>query len=568
LAQRGASGSPRLLHGADCGKKEFLGFGWQRVRVPVAHFPKDFPQRFLRFDGVARRAEVYVNGRHLKTHEFSYVGFEAVLPKEIASASELIVALRISNHIPERGIPDHKWNGWWNHAGIFRDVRVGAARYPEGLGFFPGQPIIIRTLPLDPNRPSAGWNCFILPTPLARERGLRLSVELAEDVGGRDRVWTAQQPLGAEGIMLSLPGDVAPWNFENPALHALLCELRRPDGEIVLRVRPRVGLRDLRIRGPQALLNNEPVRLLGVSYHELDIQTGYFIPREKMRAHLEDIKRLGCNFLRTAHYPGHPYLLDLCDELGLAVWEEIPAWKTDDETLDDDAVFELWAAPYLRAMIERDRHRPSVWFWSVGNEFDSDDPRVRGYIARAAALVRSLDPSRPVSFASDQRLDDISFDLVDVIGINEYYGWYYGKSEDLGPVLDELIARFPNKPLLVTEFGADAAQGWTTRAPAHSRRDHSEPHQVRYLETHLRQIFHRKRSGNVLGGCWWLYQDFDDPHRNSRHHPKRWWGVNLKGLISRQGERKAAYDAFRRMAVELNFLEPSALEAPPPASTN
>jgi beta-glucuronidase len=124
-------------------------------------------------------------------------------------------------------------------------------------------------------------------------------------------------------------------------------------------------------------------------------------------------------------------------------------------------------------------------------------------------------------------------------------------------VLDELIARYPNKPILVTEFGAGCIAGLMAK-PAGERRNYSEPGQADYLEAHLRQILDDSRADHLLGATWWLYRDFDDPHRRERYHPKEWHGVNTKGLITREGRRKMSYERFRAMARTHGFLEAEA----------
>jgi beta-glucuronidase len=534
------------------GRREFVGWGWYRATIAADAVPAALSARFLHFDGVARLCDVYVNGRLAASNKFSYLGFAVELPADPPDGV-WTVALRVGNPVLDDAIPDNRWNGWWNHAGIFREVRLAASARPDILERFPAQPYSLRTIPRDANvGPSAGWNVFVLPN--IAEPGWTASAELRE-VGGAGRSWRVEAEGDAAGAMLALPGDVAAWSPDRPALHELRVELSK-SGELVHRLATRVGLRDLRARGARVFLNGEPLRLLGQSYHEQDRRGGYTISDETLRADLLDMKAIGCNFLRTAHYPGDPRLLDLCDELGLALWEEIPAWKTRAKRLADDAIFEGWAKPYLAGMIERDRNRPSVLFWSVGNEFDSRDRRVRGYVERATRFVRSLDSTRFATFASDRRLEDISLDLVDVIGVNEYYGWYYGEPSDLGPVLDQLRARYPSKPILVTEFGAETvlgARSW----PADARRDYSEPHQARFVQEHLRQILDPARAAWSLGACAWLYKDFDDPHRLDKHHPREWLKVNMKGLVTRDGAPKMARAAFAESAREFGFLPPA-----------
>ena len=228
---------------------------------------------------------------------------------------------------------------------------------------------------------------------------------------------------------------------------------------------------------------------------------GMTLSREQVRKDLADIKALGANFVRLAHYSDAEQAYELADEMGLMLWSEIPAWQSRPETLGSDEVWNSYGAPQLREMIAQRRAHPSVVVWSVGNEFASDKEPVRQYVARATALVREIDPSRLVTFASDRRERDISFGTVDFIAINEYFGWYYGAIPDLAANLDTLHRRWPDKPIVVSEFGAEGILGWKNPAPADRGMDYSEDYQLKLVGTHLGYILDPRARATWQARC-------------------------------------------------------------------
>jgi beta-galactosidase/beta-glucuronidase len=155
-----------------------------------------------------------------------------------------------------------------------------------------------------------------------------------------------------------------------------------------------IGLRSLRVEGERVLLNEQPIWLQGFGQHEVAPGNGPIVPLDLRRRDLEQMKRVfDANVIRPGHYPNHPDLYNLCDELGLLVFSEIPIWHMSSAILASDDVWELWVEPQLREMVESQRGHPSVCFWGIANETRN----AHAYYRRGADTVRKLDPSRPVS---------------------------------------------------------------------------------------------------------------------------------------------------------------------------
>jgi beta-galactosidase/beta-glucuronidase len=241
--------------------------------------------------------------------------------------------------------------------------------------------------------------------------------------------------------------------------------------------------------------------------------------------------------------------------MGFLIWTEIPAWKTDTEVLTDPGVWQKYGKPQLQSLVHNFRSHPSVVLWSVGNEFNSDSDLGAEYVQRSTQFVRSLDPTRLVSFASDRHRPgqtDNSFAFVDVIAVNEYYGWYYYTMNDVGDMLDRLHSDWPDKPILVAEFGSGSLQDMRNQNPEDSGKDYSIDYQNKFISRHLEQIYAPERRDYVVGSLVWLYNDFPDPHRVGSGHPVQNNYVNSKGLVTQDRTRKPAFDLVKEYFNQLS----------------
>jgi beta-glucuronidase len=357
------------------------------------------------------------------------------------------------------------------------------------------------------------------------------------------------------------------WSPEEPRLYD--AEIRAETDSLV----ERIGFRTIQVRSQDILLNGAPLFLRGVSIHEESIlRAGRAHGEADARALLGLARELGCNFVRLAHYPHDESMARFADELGLLVWEEIPlywgiAWE-------NEQTFEA-ARTQLTELVERDRNRASVIFWSISNETPPGRARDR-FLGRLVDHARELDPTRlvtsalfgnlggvlnglrdfvearmrgeepePPTFVLDDRLGD----RLDVVGWNEYIGWYYSAvlarangwvERDVREIVLDGMPCFrvdvpSGKPLVVSEFGAGAKQGrrggsldlWT------------EDYQARVYRQQLAMLGHAVA---LRGLSPWILVDFRTP---LRWLPGVQDGWNRKGLVSEIGERKLAFEVLR-----------------------
>ncbi len=540
---------PRCLDVASPDLASYVGKSWWQRRFTAPTLAEG-ERAWLVFDGVALRARVFLDGveRPVGTIAHDHVRAEFDVT-DLLNPGEHLLAVEVDNTILESSIPDPGWVGWWNHTGLIRPVRF-EVRPRVDLG----------ALRLDTTQNTDGtWHARVVASVSnAGSEALpgTLRLQLQDEADGCTRAFESISSrtvtVGEADLVVEADlAGVSPWAPGAPHLYRLVATLETTSGTTTRTIR--TGFREVRLDGPRALWNGVPLTLRGLNRHEMHPDHGFALPSAVQRADLEDLVALGANAVRLAHYPQSAEVLDLCDELGLLAWVEIPAWQSRAEVLGDDAVFSESAAPFLTAMIEEHRHHPSVLFWGLGNEFPSHTEIIERYCERAAALVRGLDPSRLVVFASDKHellpiaQVDRCFQHVDVVAINEYYGWYYKAMTDLGPALDALHAAFPSKPVLVSELGTEAILGRANPDPPDVGRlpgggfEFSEDFQVKFLATHLDQIDAPARADWMLGAYLWVYADFADPHRVGDGRPPEMNHLNLKGLVTGQRERKRAW---------------------------
>jgi beta-glucuronidase len=293
-----------------------------------------------------------------------------------------------------------------------------------------------------------------------------------------------------------------------------------------------MGFRTVEVRGAQILLNGLPIFLRGVCIHaEAPYRTGRACNDQDMKTLLGWVRELGGNYVRLAHYPHDERMTRLADQMGILVWSEIPVyWAVE---FDDPAVLAK-AENQLSGMIRRDRDKASVILWSVANETPVTPSRV-DFLKTLVAKAHELDPARLVTAALLVRtegmtkiIDDPLGQELDVIGFNQYLGWYEQKPE----AADRTIWKSAyDKPLIVSEFGGEAKYGL-----------HGDP-DMRWTEEYQADLYRHqllmlKGISQLQGMSPWILMDFRSPRRPL---PGIQDFFNRKGLISDQGEKKQAF---------------------------
>jgi beta-glucuronidase len=471
---------------------------------------------FLHFGAANYAADVWLNGRRLGRHEGGFGPFAFEIGGALREGEQSLV-VRVENRRRPEAVPTVNTD-WWNYGGLTRDVCL--VDLPETF-------VRDLVLQLAPGSQRELRGCVRLDGPRARQR-----VRVAIPAAG----FAAELETDGDGIAeirdVPLPAGLALWYPDRPALHEVVVEAETD------RLADRIGFRSLAVRGSEILLNGEPIFLRGISLHAEALH-------EPRRAHgegdarplLELARELGCNAVRLAHYPHDDAMARVADELGLLVWAEIPVYWTihwqDPGTL-------ACAVQQLEELVVRDRNRASVILWSVGNEAPPTPERL-AFLRELVATARRLDPTRLVTAALEIRLEDrhtiavddpLAADL-DVLGVNEYVGWYFLAPDDARAMRWNVPG---DKPLVVSEFGADAAQGLHGAATERW----TEEYQAAVYEAQLDML---SKLPTLRGMTPWILKDFRSPKRPLG-------GVqdyfNRKGLVSERGERKAAFAVLER----------------------
>jgi beta-glucuronidase len=454
---------------------------------------------YLRIGGANYDTKVYLNSEFLGNHYGGSTPFFVELTGKLREDN--IIQVCVNNTRTLERVPMRNTD-WYNWGGLYRDIEL--IRVPA---------IFIKD-----------FKMHLVPDGTYESIAFRVQIS-DPDAGGDVTVEIPELNLGRRFALRNGICEqtikVKPelWSPETPRCYEVFVRYAED------RVYDRIGFRQIEVQGTEMRLNGEPLFLRGISVHEDDARKGKYSDREDIARRYRHAKELGCNFLRLAHYPHHELASQMADEAGLLLWEEIPVyWAIDFEnqsTYDD-------AENQLCELITRDYNRASVIIWSVGNENADTDARLE-FMKKLAGKAKSIDPSRLVTAAclvnhEKIRIEDRLTQYLDVIGLNEYYGWYKPNFEEL-----EVLGRNsnPDKPVVISEFGAGAKAGHHGSV--------SEKFTEEYMENvYEKQIRTIKKLDYVKGLTPWILYDFTCPRRQNRYQN----GYNRKGLIAEDKETK------------------------------
>ena len=466
-------------------------------------------REFLYFGAANYETKVYLNGEKLGEHTGGFTPFNFEVTTALKEGDNFVV-VKVDNTRHRTDIPTNN-SDWWNFGGLTRSVQL--IETPETF---------VRDAFVQLKKGSAdeveGW---VQVDGAARARPVTVAIP-----GAR---WQTTAVPNADGYA-RFAGRVKRLERWSPA-RPRRYQVRVSSGPDVYQ--DSIGFRTIEARGPDILLNGQPIYLRGISIHEVAPMTGGRVTTlEEDRTLLHWAKELNCNYVRLAHYPHNEAMVREAERLGILVWSEIPVYWTIE--WDNPAVY-VNARQQLADMITRDHNRAAVILWSVANETPPSAPRLK-FLSGLAAQVRVLDPTRLVTGALEihtseagvRTIDDPLGQYLDVIGMNSYCGWYAGTPESCG---DLQWKNTYNKPVIMSEFGADALQG--RHGPADER--WTEEYQTAVFENNFKML----DKIPFLRGCSpWVLMDF---HSARRPLPGVQDFYNRKGLLSERGVRKQAF---------------------------
>ncbi len=495
--------------------RHYVGLMWyQRT---FTHVHARGRRAFIRVEAANYRSSVYLNGAYIGTHEGGFTPYSLEVTGLLRDGENQITIGVDSEPSPDTVPPPV--TDWENYGGITRAIRLVLT--PETF---------VDDAWIRLTRDGRIAVSIRLDGPHAARAHVRLRIE--------DLRWAVDGRTNAAGQwdgVFEAPQALERWSPETPRLYSVRVETA------VDRLQDQIGFRTVRVEGENILLNDEPIFLRGVCLHEEEIgaDPGRIVTPDAALDLLRTARDgLGCNFVRLAHYPHSETMTRMADKLGLLVWSEMPVyWRVN------------WASGATRAAarrmqaenIRRDRNRASIIFWSLANETPQSAER-NAFLKVLAVDARSLDDTRLITAAllTERReqdghplivISDPLAELLDVLGVNTYNGWY---SDDALSELPDISWRSDyGKPVIFSEFGADAKAGFHDASAA---RKFSEEFQAEY---HRKTLEMSARIPFLRGLSPWILKDFRSPRRQ---HPLYQNGWNRKGLMSETGVRKQAFE--------------------------
>ena len=463
---------------------------------------------FVYFGAANYKAIIYLNGTKLGEHEGGFTPFNFEIT-ELAKEKANFLIVKVDNKRSREFVPTVNTD-WWNYGGITRNVFLVEVPQTYIKDYF---------IQLDKNSNDeiSGW--IKLDGERLKQKvdikipELRKEISINTDENGLGKFTFSTQPIL--------------WSPENPKLYDVKISSERDS------ISDKIGFRRIETKDGKILLNGKPIFLRGISCHEeAPIRGGRANSKEDAETILKWVKELNGNFIRLAHYPHRENFIRVADEMGILVWSEIPVYWT---ILWDNKETFRNAENQLTEMITRDKNRASIILWSVANETPLSDERLN-FLTKLTEQARKLDNTRLLTAALENHyinestivIDDPFGKYLDVVGLNEYLGWYDGLPDKIAKINYVTVY---NKPIIVSEFGAGALQGlygdkmerWT------------EEYQSYVYEEQIKLM---KKMPNLGGMSPWILMDFRSPRRPL---PGIQDFYNRKGLISDKGIKKKAF---------------------------
>jgi beta-glucuronidase len=505
---------PNAYNAGDLSTASMVGsVGWYRkdFRLPEA-FPRGTPAAsrhwIIRFESVNYRAQIWLNGHKVGSHAGGYEPFELDLSGLRTSGVNRLVVRVDDHHLPSDLPPGGFYSngvtpvgGWWNYGGILREVYLRAVNAADLAR--------VQVRPLLP--------CPTCAATIDEQVAVRNVTGVAQPVHLRGTYGGAVLDFGAQTIpahstwTASATARIAHprlWAPDTPNLSRAALTLSGPRGRRLGGYLTWSGIRTIAVTPDGRLtLNGRQLNLRGVGVHEADLQLGAALDPAHLQRLFGWARRVGAKLIRS-HYPLNPEIEELADRYGVLLWSEVPVYQVKSAYLNNPA----WVANAHRVLesnILTNQNHPSVLLWSIGNELPSPaTASERSYVAGAAALARSLDPTRPIGMAVSAWPGigcQAAYAPLDVVGFNDYFGWYSvdaGSTADrdsLSAYLDEFRSCYPKKALFVSEFGFEASAD----GPVEQRGTYA--FQANSALFHL-GVFATKRW--LAGAIYWSLQDF------------------------------------------------------------
>ena len=543
------------------GKEYFRGKGTYQKTLFA---PEAWEQKrvFLKFEGSNQITTLFVNNQKIGEHRGGYTGFVFDISEALKIGKENQIRIEVDNaHNTDIPPLDADFNFY---GGIYRDLELIVSNlvHFEIANEATGN-ILVKTPEVSDENATIQLETRLV-NHSSENKNTLVNIEIFDPES--NSVKTLSKKLSLK------PSETKSLNFEyqvkNPELWSPVSpnlyrmEARITDqksGKTLDVFGAKVGFRWFKIDAEKGFfLNGKPLKLIGANRHQDFKGLGNALPDEIHQSDYKTIKEMGANFIRTAHYPQDPEVYKICDELGLLVWSEVPV--INDVT--DTAAYHEVSLKMQREQISQFFNHPSVIFWGYMNEIfirlvfnnkiteAEKDAKIKTSVALAKKLeleTKKLDPDRlSVMALHENELYNTSgiADIPDVIGWNLYFGWYSQGLENFGKFLDDQHKRYPDRPLIISEYGPGADIRIQTDDP--KPWDYSEAYQLKLHRSYLNQVLEKDF---VVGMAAWNFADFGSSFRQDAMPY-----INQKGLVNFDRSKKDIYHYYQARLLQKPFI--------------
>ena len=546
----------------------YQGPGWYRTKLKINN-PYPNGRTLLHFDGAGQKSQVFVYtqkvGEHLGGYDQWEVDITDAAAKSLArkgANGEVPVAVLCDNSREAESIPSDL-SDFNRYGGLYRHVY---------LKYVPA--ISLERVHVEPAVTGANGTVKVRAR-LGNPTALKDEVELAVEISDKDGkvIQTATKKLapwsGEQEIQNFAVNGVQLWSPSSPYLYNCKVTIKSAAGEQV--VTSRLGFRTAEwVKNGPFKLNGERLLLKGTHYHEDHAGVAAAVPDEEVRKTMQMIKDMGANFIRLGHYQQAPLVLELCDELGIMAWEEVPWCRGG----IGGEVYKQQARDMQKAMIDQHYNHPAVIMWGLGNENDwpgdfevldkkANQEAIRVFMKELNDNSHKLDPSRVTCI----RRCDFCKDIVDVYSPSIWAGWYSGRYQEYAASAKSANEDKKVKSFFHAEWGGDSharrfsenpesmvekievGQGTAEKGKAYKSSSGGKVRMSKdgdWSESYMANLFdwHLKEQENMpwlTGSAQWIFKDFATPLRPENPVPR----MNQKGLIERDGTPKESYYIFQ-----------------------
>ena len=486
--------------------------------------PREGGRTYVEVLAAALNSTVKVNGQVATTHEGGFSIFRADVT-DLCHEGDNELTIEVSNEDTPSMYPSSA--DFTFYGGLYRGVNlISVPNAHFDLDYYGGPGMMVTPVPTEDGGANFTIKSFV--TNPADDLTVMYSIE---DCFGREAASAVRGSADTE-VTIYVP-DAQLWSMDEPNLYTVVATLQR-NNEEVDEIAANVGVRSFKVTPDEGFsINGVPTPLRGVSRHQDRVFEGNALTAEE---HYDDamlIKELGANTIRLAHYQHSQDFYDACDEIGFAVWAEIPFIS----------VFKKGEGAHkhvmeeMKELIIQNYNHPSIMFWGISNEI------LIGGISQELVdthhdlekLCKELDPTRLTTIAhvSTTPVNGPMHHITDLESYNHYFGWYGGQMEQNGPWLDQFHAEHPDICIGISEYGCEGIINWHSNTP--QCKDYTEEYQALYHE-HMAQVFEDRPW--VWASHVWNMFDFGCAARNEGGVS----GRNNKGLITM--DRKTKKDSY------------------------